>query len=346
MAIEGGTTSDNLIEALCKDPQKFDFFQALRILQNCYQDAPRIGEAKRVKNDPFRFSQNISLNFTTSTIDAVEMDTEKDQLRMAVNFLGLLGPNGPFPLHLTEHVINRSEHAHDTTLASFLNIFHHRFIALFFKAWALNNQTVDFELKEQSRYAVYLGSLFGLGMTSLQKRDSIPDSSKLYYANRFVQKTRNAEGLEAIIGDYFSIPTTLQQFCGQWLDLPSDSRCYLGRSETTSTLGLNMIVGTKVWDCQLKFRIRMGPMGFEDLNRILPGERTFKRIRDWVLAYVGYEYFWDLQLVLKKEEVPELELGGGARLGWNSYLKTQPFACDADDLIFNSDCYLDSLTES
>ncbi len=339
MAGESGKTTDSLVKTLCDHPHKFDFFQALRALQNYYKDAPRIGEAKRAKDDPFRFSQKISLNFTTSMIDSVEMDEEERRLHMTVSFLGLLGPNGPMPLHLTEHITHRILHGHDTTLSSFLNIFQHRLISLFFKAWALNNQTVDFDLQENSRYVVYLGSLFGFGLKSLQNRDSIPDFSKLYYANRLVQKTCNVEGLKSIIGDYFGVPSSINEFCGQWLDLPSDSRCYLGKSRATGTLGLNTIVGTKVWDCQLKFRIRMGPMGRKDLNRMLPGEKTFKRIRDWVLAYVGYEYFWDLQLVLKREEVPELQLGREARLGWNSYLKTKPFKRDADDLILDSDLY-------
>lgn len=339
MASDGRQTSDHLIETLCAHPHRFDFFQALRRLQSHYKEAPRIGEAKRAKDDPFRFSQKVAFDFASAPIDAVRRDEKREQIQIVLRFMGLLGLNGPMPLHLTEHVFDRLNRSRDATLKHFLDIFHHRLASLFFKAWALNQQPVDFELGDRSRFGAYLGSLFGLGMDSLRNRDTVCDYAKLYYSGRLVQKTRNVEGLEAILRDYLQVTTRVTSFCGQWLDLPQDSRLRLGESPDTGTLGVNVIVGTQLWDCQLKVRIRLGPMSFAQFDRMLPGKSTFERIRSWVRIYAGDEYFWDLQLVLKKEEVPDLKLGQGACLGWTTYLKTKPLTEDADALILDPETH-------
>jgi type VI secretion system protein ImpH len=53
---------------------------------------------------------------------------------------------------------------------------------------------------------------------------------------------------------------------------------------------------------------------------VLPGQHGAQQLRDWVRGYVGIEFDWDLQLVLHRDEVPALQLGGATRLGWTSWL--------------------------
>ena len=96
-----------------------------------------------------------------------------------------------------------------------------------------------------------------------------------------------------------------------------------------------MIVGERFWDCQLSFRIQFGPMTLADYERMLPDGKAFQRLKYWILNYCGHHFFWDVQLVLKKEEVPEVSLGKSGRLGWTSWMKTKPFTSDAGDLILN-----------
>ena len=127
----------------------------------------------------------------------------------------------------------------------------------------------------------------------------------------------------------------MQTFTGRWLDLPSDSLCKLGDSPETGSLGVNTIVGSRLWDCQLSFRVRLGPMSLRDYERMLPGGDAFERLKFWVLNYCGEHFFWDAQLVLRANEVPDVRLGASGRLGWTTWLKTKPLPCDADDLILN-----------
>lgn len=253
--------------------------------------------------------------------------------RIWVHFLGLFGPNGPLPLHLTEYARERELHFHDRTFTAFLNVFHHRFISLFFRAWADNQKTVDLDRPEDQRFATFLGSLFGMGMESLCHRDSIPDHAKLYFSGRLANQTRPAEGLEAILEDYFGIRTEIVTFVGRWMNLPEDSCCRLGQSPRTGRLGLDTLVGSRFWECQLNFRIKLGPMPLADYERLLPSGASFERLRHWVLNYVGEQFFWDVQLLLARQQVPHTILGGYGHLGWTTWLKTKPFANNAEDLV-------------
>src|SRR5262249_45904204 len=146
-------------------------------------------------------------------------------------------------------------------------------------------------------------------------------------------QTRNAEGLEAIVRDFFGVTTKLSTFVGRWLSLPKDSLCRLGASRESGSLGATVIVGSRTWTCQLHFRLRLGPMHFEEYERMLPTGSSFRRLRDWVKLYTGDQYSWDVQLVLNKDEVPSIQMGKSGRLGWTTWLKTAPFTHDADDLV-------------
>jgi type VI secretion system protein ImpH len=131
------------------------------------------------------------------------------------------------------------------------------------------------------------------------------------------------------------VPTTIETFCGHWMNLPENSVFRLGASPETGRLGVNLIVGSRVWECQLKFRIRFGPMKLADFHRLLPGSSAYRKLREWIKNYSPFQYFWDVQLILQKDEVPDTRLGESGMLGWTTWMKSQPFERDAEDLILN-----------
>ena len=335
MAGTSGQTPDSLIEQLEKSPYDFDFFQAVRLLQSRFHDLPRVGYSQTPAQDPVRFAQSPALAFPPSTLEKVQPTTPAGVPKMFVNFFGLMGPNGPMPIHITEYARERELHHGDRTIASFINVFNHRLLSFFFRAWASSQKAVDLDRPQDQSYPVYVGSLFGMGLESLQQRDAVPDWAKLYFAGRLSCQTRNAEGLEAILQEYFEIKTEIQTFHGRWMNLPADSLCQLGGSTETGSLGLTSIVGSQIWECQLSFRIKLGPMPLKDYERMLPGGEAFGRLQYWVLNYCGQHYFWDVQLVLRADEAPDIALGKSGRLGWTTWMKTKPLPHDADDLVLH-----------
>jgi type VI secretion system protein ImpH len=90
-----------------------------------------------------------------------------------------------------------------------------------------------------------------------------------------------------------------------------------------------------VWDCQHKFRVVLGPLGFDDYCRLLPGRGSLARLVALVRGYGGDDLFWDVNLVLKKEEVPPLKLDGSAGLGWTTWLHSRPAERDSGELMLD-----------
>lgn len=366
MAHEDRPAADRVAELLAAirlHPDRFDFHQALRRLEAARSRSPRLGTSLRPTEDPIRLTQEPTLIFAPSTIASCEPGAGGRPSRMAVYFGGLFGPNGPVPLHFTEYARDRIRNAQDHTFARFLDMFHHRMLSLFYRAWAAGQPTVHYDRPESDRFAAYAGAIAGVGMPSLQDRDDMPDLAKLHFAGRLVCHTRHAEGLQALLNEFFRLPMRLDEFVGHWLRLPDDCRCVLGSSplgagngslgsvgnalrgagrtanraasQPLAQLGMSATIGDRIWDCQQKFRIIAGPISLADYERLLPGGASLQRLLAVVDNYVGLELSWDLHLILKKKEVPPTQLGGYGRLGWTTWLVSQPAARDADDLVLN-----------
>ena len=329
-----------LFQALHSEPYRFDFFQVMRRIEALFPEKPRIGAALRPVDDPIRLAQEPSMSFAPATVSTFTPRSDKSRYpRMEVRFMGLLGPNGPMPLHLTEYARERLMHHGDFTLARFLDVFHHRFISLFYRAWAQSQPTVSLDRPRTDRFAAYTGSLVGLGTPSVLKRDAVADHAKLFYAGLLARHVRNSDGLAALLSGFFRIPVRLEQFVGHWLTLPLHDRTRLGSK--AGSLGAGAMLGARVWDRQHKFRIWIGPLTLAQYESFLPGGSALAKIVAWVRQYVNFELDWDLRLVLLRAEVPQARLGKYGRLGWTTWLgKREPRSRDADDLRLNPEALL------
>src|SRR5262249_23120954 len=100
-----------------------------------------------------------------------------------------------------------------------------------------------------------------------------------------------------------------------------------------NALGRGVPMGARVRDVQSRFRVVLGPMDFDRYLDFLPGGRSLQRLVDWVHNYVGFEFDWEGQLVLARDEVPGIRLGPDGDLGWTTWLGARRAAGDAGDLI-------------
>ncbi|MCU7840101.1 MAG: type VI secretion system baseplate subunit TssG [Candidatus Thiodiazotropha sp. (ex Troendleina suluensis)] len=329
------TNAIGLFDRLQQAPYRFDFYQAMRRLECAYPQEPRLSESLHAKRDKIRLGQDPTMAFQPSTLCSFRQGKGQLPPRLGVYFFGLFGPNGPLPLHLTEYVHERLHNDHDTTQVGFLDQFHHRLLTLFYRAWANSQPTVSFDRPDRDKFGNYLGSVFGIGSPHLRNRDAMPDLAKLHYAGRLADQTRNAEGLEAILQDFFQLPVHIDEFIGTWIDLPENSRCRLGESTDISALGATIILGDRIWQGQQKFRIVMGAINFADYQRMLPGGGSLKRLIAAVKNYIGDEPDWELNLILEEKEVPPLCLDGESRLGWTTWLAQEPLGRNGDDLFLH-----------
>lgn len=335
MADPDRETSYSIERQLHEDPYSFNFLNAVRMIECAHPDKPRLGTSQRPADDPVRLSQEPSLAFESSTITGFEYGKDGRAPRLRSRFLGVFGPNGPLPLHLTEYARDRIRHHRDSTLAGFADVFHHRMLSLFYRAWANTEPTVHYDRPESDRFAYYVGSTFGLGMAELFGLDRVPDRYKLYFAGLFACQTRHPEGLESLLECYFKVPVVVLEFVGEWLDLPESGLWRLGVSPLTGTLGTSVVVGERVFSCQSRFRLAIGSLNLERYHSFLPGGECLDHLAALVRNYAGDEMAWDINLILRRDEVPGLLLDGTRRLGWTTWLGDRQDATDADDLLLN-----------
>ena len=341
-----------LFAGLQADATQFDFYYALRHIDAAIAGAVPLGRAARPRDEPIRLTQQPSLVFAPTALHQYKPGAAAHGLgRLSVHHFGLFGPNGALPQHLTEYVQERILHSKDETFARFCDIFQHRMILLFYRAWADCQAVTSLDRPDRDAFGRYAASLVGLGQASLKDRDSVPDHLKLHHAGHLARQTRNAEGLVRPLAALLRIPVAVQEYCLQWLTLAADERTRLTSvalagaksrhrievGAASSRLGQGAIAGAKVPDAQHKFRLQLGTMSLQEFERYLPGGVRFFQVRDWVRNYLGVELAWDARLLLKRDEVPATRLGAYGQLGWTSWLGMPPGrrARDADDLLLD-----------
>ena len=340
MATPGRREDPPLERTLFEEPFRFDFFQAVRLLGRLRPDLAPVGLDGRAGREAVRFRTLPNLSFPASAIHRLEpSDDPEGPPAMTVAFLGLTGSMGVLPLVYSELNLERLR-AGDRTLAAFLDLFHHRLISHFYRAWEKYHPHIGFERGANDKFSGHLLDLIGLGAEPLRDRHEFPDQALLFHAGAFAQRRRPAVVLESLLRDYFGLPVEVQQFVGQWLTLEPGDRSILGSSGPNNQLAVSFVLGGRVWDEQGKIRLRIGPLGLEDYLDLLPEGRSLRPVAQMARLFVDGELDIDVQLVLKAEEVPPCRLGssgGGAQLGRLAWLRSEPAPTDVDDSVFAAD---------
>jgi type VI secretion system protein ImpH len=296
----------------------------------------------------------------------------------------MTGPQGALPTHYTQllmRIAREGRGTERTALKDWLDLFNHRMVALFFRAWEKYRFPVPFLRYAFTRRALggeaggpdadqftrSLFSLIGLGTPALRRRlhvdapppdpfapsrplAKIDDLALLHFGGLFAHKPRNAVGLGAIVRDYFDLPGDVIQFTGQWLYLEpaSLSRLPDETGGVNCELGVNAVAGERVWDVVSKFRVRLGPLHYDEFVEFLPdpapvsARKGIFLLSQLVRLYVGIELDFEVQLALRGDEVPDLVLQDagegdlGARLGWNTWMPGEQMPETVDDAVFDA----------
>lgn len=347
----------------------YHFYMIMRLLECGYRNKPRLGKCFRKRDEIAIFRQNPSMSFESSMLSHfdVEIDSndnenitenKKDSYqtkslpKLYFNFSGLLGANGALPIHFSEFALERLRHFNDSTFISFINIFHHRYYSLLYRAWASSSPVVSIDRPEEDSFARYLKSLLGLSTithyTQTLNIDSYVeksidnhendrigdknifnvDKSRLGFASRFVSHVRNAEGLVAWVSDFFQLPIQVKPFAGRWYQLKLEEQCCLRSDIRSEKLGVTTIIGSRIWSRQYAFNVLLGPLNFSDFLRMIPGGSSFKSFVSAISDYVGADLAFKINYGIKGKQIPSLQLGK-SQLGYTSWLiNFQPHIID------------------
>jgi type VI secretion system protein ImpH len=327
------TQTDTLLTRLFAEPWSFEFFQAVRLLEQLQAERAPVGDLEEPRNESVRFTTATSVAFPASEIQSLE---SSEPPRMAVNFLGLTGPQGMLPLAYSLYVAER-QRAGDHAMKSFLEIFDHRILSLFYRAWKKTHVSAVYNRDGRDWLTRHLLDLVGLGTDGLQGRLPIPDSALLAYAGLFASSSHSAAALEQLLSDYFGVPVAVQQFVGAWYPLTRSAQSELGDEAMGTALGLGAVAGDEIWDQQSRVRVRIGPLTREQYQTFLPGGSAHEPLQALTRFYTNGQIDFEIQLVLTREDVPACRLDDGLPLplSWCTWLRTTPMTRDPDDAVFS-----------
>lgn len=354
MASPDGREDPPLIEVLRAAPQRFDFFQAVLLLEQYamrQEDSGRVaaaapvGETADPAHDALRFAGMRALSFPPTEVGGLAEEAGKAPT-LASAVIGLVGHTGVLPQHYSETVLMRLRE-NDHALAAFLDVITHRTVSLFVRAWkkyrlAAQAQRPDTgsPIKVSAGILGLIDALVGFGTGNLRDRLSPPHEILRFYAGAFAGNPRSAPVLAAVLSDYFGEPIAVDTFRGRWEPLAESERTRLV-PDGYCRLGEEALLGERILRPEGGFRVTLGPLGYERFRAFLPDGRWLGELVHIARLFVGESLFFDVQPSLRKDEVPELQLapkpgGDGPRLGWNTWLISVTPATDRDDAILSS----------
>jgi len=344
MAPKSRRKSTSVSDKLFTEPFRFNFFQATRLLQGLVRKWQKKGFPKSIgydltpKEESIRFSSLLSLNFASAEVSKIQKhkriihSDKQDIAELQVSFLGLTGQSGVLPSYLTELQLHRAREK-DTSFKDFLDIFNHRAVSLFYRAWEKYRLPYSYERAylENNKIADPITkafeSLLGVSESSIQKQLPIHPEELIYYAGLFSTQRRSANALESSLAEYMDIPIVINQFQGEWMSLSEDDRCQLPLfplGGKNNCLGVDTVIGDQVYTMEGKFEIVLGPLNKENFENMMPGSERMEALSRFTKMFVGETQHFNVKYQLEEDSVSEWmldeELDGSRRLGWNTWL--------------------------
>lgn len=349
----------SVIERLFAQPYRFQYFQAVRMLE-LWLSRNGMAHEGAVANF-LRFQNSVSLNFAPSQLEAMQTEprelgalttdmralgealrrAELKYIRITPSFMGFLGVAGALPAHYTERIAAHQLYEKDDGPRAFLDTFSNRALALFYEAWRKYRLELKYQLDGKDKFLPLLLSLAGLGNESLRRRlsdhgDGVLDESVAYFAAAMRHRPPSAVAIGHVLSEYFGQTIKVTQFVGCWYDVPHDQQSTLGGNN--AMLGSTALVGERVWQRDLRMRLVVGPLAGKHFDAFLPGGAAARALEKMLTMFTGLCLEYEVQLLLRAADVHGVTLAEpriGGRLGWDSFLVSGPVAEDRGDVRYD-----------
>lgn len=307
------------IQALIDNPSEHDFYKAVFVLQQQLVSNKskhnKVGYDSLPKSELVRFKADQHLGFPGQSISKVKVkdgidknniDKDKIAVEMHVSFMGLTGISGALPQHYSELVLERLK-LKDTGMRDFYDLFNHRLISLFYRAWEKYRFAANYQNNSQSSpdsFSSVLGKLSG------------EHAIKQYYAGIFNKKIRTIDGLTLILQDFTQCDVSIKQFQGRWQKLSTMDQTRLGGRKSPegqfAAFGIDATIGSKVWDINSAIAIVIKPTVNTQIRSFLPGQETSRVLKNLISSYLGVAIKFKIHLEIQTRQIPMAQLSNAA----------------------------------
>jgi len=310
-----------LQDTIFRESGQFSFHAAVKVLEAMRHWSTPPGESGNIFEESLIISSNPSFSMRPTDIESIQYaKTPLDLPRMEINFFGIETRQGPLPDPYIAHLLERIEHG-DIAFHRFLSIFNHRLASILHRIRKKYWIGISTNKPEITLLGKTVNSFVGLNNTHLSNRLAIPERSLLYFAGLFWQKPRAVIGLKKLIQHFFKHPFRIEQLIGQWHFVEEEQQTMIGeKTGRFKKLGQDAILGQKFWNQETFFRVIIGPLSLKEFINFLKPGICYRQILDLIKFYVGADQAFQLNLILRKGEMPKIKLGRGAALSWTSWL--------------------------
>ncbi|HEV7814376.1 MAG TPA: type VI secretion system baseplate subunit TssG [Janthinobacterium sp.] len=336
--VAAGGIDPSVIQRLLEKPQRFQFFQAVRLLLAWLGE--RGVAADRALVDYLRFDNSVSLSFPASQIESLSISAADDeqapprQVRITPSFMGFLGSHGVLPSHYSERIATYQHGERDESPRAFLDMFSTRVLALFYLSWS-KYRVEHLQDRETGRFLPLLLSLAGCGHDELDNGGAIGDEAIAFHAGLLQQRPMSSVIMARVMSGYFGVPFLVDESVGHMNPMTQPEQTALGGRH--AMLGDRAMLGERSWRPDLRARLRIGPMDRRQFEQFLPGGAGAIAIQRMLSLFGNQGVGYEIRLTLRAEDVGGIRLGqqapaAQARLGWDSFLLTQQDNADRSDV--------------
>ncbi|MET0180543.1 MAG: type VI secretion system baseplate subunit TssG [Novosphingobium sp.] len=301
--------------ALAGDLRRSGLFPVVRSAEALQPQRPRVGLSKRPDQNVVDLAQQPGLGFADRTLTTLVTRGGRVQLRGY--WLGLTGPMGPLPTHLTEFAHYERRYAKSQPFADFLDLLAGRMLQLFYRAWADSQPAAWADRPNDDRFAGYLAALSG-AMEGVGERAAFFPRARVHYAALFAGP-RSAVALQDGLGHLLGQKVRVLEYQPRWRHLEPEDRSRLGRG--FATLGRDALLGDRVYSASDAFRVLVRADSLRTYRSLLPGGERFAVAAEAIEAFRPSHLEWDLTIEIADAEAPPARLDGRTELAWTGWLK-------------------------
>jgi type VI secretion system protein ImpH len=313
MGAEGGQSLPDLsdqLRALQKNARRFSFFRLVYLLERTFPKAPPVGQLGPAVDERVRLRPDVSLTFAAGDVSEVEQVKYPDGIertRVTNAFMGLYGSVSPMPPYYVEKIALDDYQGGPQPVREFLDVFHHRLLALTYRAWTKYRFAVMYRSKGTDPFTRRMFCTVGLdGMKDSET--ALDRFLHLRYAAVLASKSRSVRGLKVVLDDLFGhMGVEIEQFVGHWTLIEKPHRNKLG--VMNHQLGESLTIGRYVYDGTGRFNVALGPLSYDDYLSFLPGGHRRPLLRAVIATFTRGQQDVMLELHVKTDDAPRFQLG-------------------------------------
>lgn len=315
----GSATSDLESETIAiKLPthiESYNFYQLVELLHRLKNEEPESEDWEL--HCRLLFSANPSLGFASSDVTNIE-SMSNGRTKLELSFFGLTGSQSPLPGFFLERIATEDENG---LRKEFLDFFNNRLLALLYRVWRKYRYYVRFKENASDDFSAQLFALVGLADKELRGETPINWCKMLSYAGMLAGRSRSPQVVCGIVAHCFDLSdVSIRQWEVRKVRIPEEQRMQLGMAN--ARLGEDSIIGEDVRDCMGKFVICVKNMTQVRFRDFLPSGKEYLPFCKLIEFILREQMAFDLELELKADEAPPLQLGGQSQfsLGWSSFV--------------------------